>query len=107
VIKRTPVTHKEVFSTGSAAANVSVPNYREIDVVDLMPCINFGISEDPHGAISWRKGTFWAVRSGDWKLQLGDPEVTTFLFNLMLDATEQNNLSVSEPRELDRLERWI
>ena len=72
-----------------------------------MPCINCGISEDPHGAIFWRTGTFWAVRSGDWKLQLGDPEDTTFLFNLMLDATEQNNLSISEPRELDRLKGLI
>ncbi len=97
------MTHKEVFSTGAAAANVSVQSYREIDVVDLMPCINRGISKDPHGAIFWRTGTYRAVRSGDWEPQLGDPEDTTFLFNLMLGPTEQNSLSVSEPRELDRL----
>ena len=55
----------------------------------------------------WRTGTYRAVRSGDWKLQLSDPDGTAFLFNLKVDPTEENNLSGSEPGELDRLKRLI
>ena len=100
-----PVTHIDIFSTAAAAAKVSVPDDREIDGVDLVPYINGEIQGDPHEAIFWRTGTYRAVRSGDWKLQLSDPDGTAFLFNLKVDPTEENNLSGSEPGELDRLKR--
>ena len=102
-----PVTHIDIFSTAAAAAKVSVPDDREIDGVDLVPYINGEIKGDPHEAIFWRTGTYRAVRSGDWKLQLSDPDGTAFLFNLKVDPTEENNLSGSEPGELDRLKRLI
>ncbi len=102
-----PVTHIDIFSTAAAAADVAVPADREIDGVDLLPFVNGKVSDDPHEAIFWRTGTYRTVRSGDWKLQLSDPDETPFLFNLAVDPTEQHNLAASEPEQLNRLKRLI
>ena len=102
-----PVTHIDIFSTIAAAANVNVPTDREIDGVDLLPFVTGERSEDPHEAIFWRTGTYRAVRSGDWKLQLSDPDETPFLYNLADDPTEQNNLAITSPMELKRLKSMI
>jgi arylsulfatase A-like enzyme len=102
-----PVTHIDIFSTAAAAADVAVPADREIDGVDLLPYVNGKVSDDPHEAIFWRTGTYRTVRSGDWKLQLSDPDETPFLFNLAVDPTEQHNLAASEPEQLNRLKRLI
>ena len=102
-----PVTHIDIFSTIAAAADVSVPIDREIDGVDLLPFVTGERSEDPHDAIFWRTGTYRAVRSGDWKLQLSDPDETPFLYNLAVDPTEQNNLATTTPKELRRLKNMI
>ena len=102
-----PVTHIDIFSTAAAAANVAVPIDREIDGVDLLPYLDGKITNDPHEAIFWRTGTYRTVRSGDWKLQLSDPDETAFLYNLAVDPTEQHSLAASEPEQLDRLKRLI
>ena len=102
-----PVTHIDIFSTIAAAANVNLPTDREIDGVDLLPFVTGERSEDPHEAIFWRTGTYRAVRSGDWKLQLSDPDETPFLYNLADDPTEQNNLATTSPMELKRLKNLI
>ena len=102
-----PVTHIDIFSTAAAAANVAVPADREIDGVDLLPYLDGKITNDPHEAIFWRTGTYRTVRSGDWKLQLSDPDETAFLYNLAVDPTEQYNLAESEPEQLDRLKQLI
>ena len=102
-----PVTHIDIFSTAAAAADVAVPADRTIDGVDLLPYVDRAIAEDPHEAIFWRTGTYRVVRSGDWKLQLSDPDETPFLYNLAVDPTEQLNLAASEPEQLRRLKRLI
>ena len=102
-----PVTHIDIFSTAAAAADVAVPVDREIDGVDLLPFVNGKVSDEPHEAIFWRTGTYRTVRSGDWKLQLSDPDETPLLFNLAVDPTEQHNLAASEPEQLNRLKRLI
>lgn len=102
-----PVTHIDIFSTAAAAADVAVPADRTIDGVDLLPYVDGAIVEDPHEAIFWRTGTYRVVRSGDWKLQLSDPDETPFLYNLAVDPTEQLNLAMSEPEQLRRLKRLI
>ena len=102
-----PVTHIDIFSTIAASAEVSVPTDREIDGVDLLPFVTGDRSEDPHEAIFWRTGTYRAVRSGDWKLQLSDPDETPFLYNLAVDPTEQNNLATTSPLQLRLLKNMI
>jgi len=102
-----PVTHIDIFSTAAAAASAPVPADREIDGVDLLPYVSGTRSGDPHEAIFWRTGTYRTVRSGDWKLQLSDPDETPFLYNLAVDPTEQHNLAASEPEQLHRLKRLI
>lgn len=102
-----PVTHIDIFSTAAAAAEVEVPADREIDGVDLLPYVNGAVAGDPHEAIFWRTGTYRTVRSGDWKLQLSDPDETPFLYNLAVDQTEQHNIAASEPDQLYRLKRLI
>ena len=102
-----PVSHIDIFSTAAAAASVAVPVDREIDGVDLLPYVNGEIREEPHEALFWRTGNYRTVRSGDWKLQLSDPEATPFLYNLAVDPTEQRNLAASEPEQLNRLKLLI
>ncbi len=102
-----PVTHIDIFSTAAAVADVAVPADREIDGVDLLPYVNGKLRDDPHEAIFWRTGTYRTVRSGDWKLQLSDPDETPFLYNLAVDPTEQHNLAAREPEQLHRLKRLI
>ena len=100
-----PVTHIDIFNTAAAAAGVSVPADREIDGVDLLPYVNGTLEDDPHEAIFWRTGTYRAVRSGDWKLQLSDPDERPFLYNLALDPAEEQNLATTEPEQLRRLKK--
>jgi arylsulfatase A-like enzyme len=102
-----PVSHIDIFSTAAAAASVAVPVDREIDGVDLLPYVNGEISDEPHKALFWRTGNYRTVRSGDWKLQLSDPDATPFLYNLAVDPTEQRNLAASEPEQLNRLKLLI
>jgi len=102
-----PVSHIDIFSTAAAAASVAVPVDREIDGVDLLPYVNGEIREEPHEALFWRTGNYRTVRSGDWKLQLSDPDGTPFLYNLKVDPTEQRNLAASEPEQLARLKQLI
>ena len=102
-----PVSHIDIFSTAAAAANVAVPADREIDGVDLLPYVNGEISGEPHEALFWRTGNYRTVRSGDWKLQLSDPDETAFLYNLAVDPTEQRNLAASEPKQLARLKQLL
>ena len=102
-----PVSHIDIFSTAAAAASVAVPVDREIDGVDLLPYVNGEIREEPHEALFWRTGNYRTVRSGDWKLQLSDPDGTPFLYNLAVDPTEQRNLAASEPEQLARLKQLI
>ena len=102
-----PVTHIDIFSTAAAAADIAMPVDRKIDGVDLLPYVNGTVGDDPHDAIFWRTGTYRAVRSGDWKLQLSDPDETPFLYNLGVDPTEQYNLAASEPGQLNRMKQLI
>ncbi len=102
-----PVSHIDIFSTAAAAASVAVPVDREIDGVDLLPYVNGEVREEPHEALFWRTGNYRTVRSGDWKLQLSDPDGTPFLYNLAVDPTEQRNLAASEPEQLARLKQLI
>jgi arylsulfatase A-like enzyme len=102
-----PVTHIDIFSTAAAAADVAAPADREIDGVNLLPYVNGTVTDDPHEAIFWRTGTYRTVRSGNWKLQLSDPDETAFLYNLAVDPTEQQNLAASEPEQLNRLKQLI
>ena len=102
-----PVSHIDIFSTAAAAANVAVPADRALDGVDLLPYVNGEISGEPHEALFWRTGNYRTVRSGDWKLQLSDPDETAFLYNLAVDPTEQRNLAASEPEQLARLKQLL
>jgi arylsulfatase A-like enzyme len=100
-----PVTHIDIFNTAAAAAGVAVPADREIDGVNLLPYVNGTLDDDPHEAIFWRTGTYRAVRSGDWKLQLSDPDERPFLYNLAVDPAEKQNLATTEPEQLRRLKK--
>ena len=84
-----------------------MPVDRAIDGVDLLPYVNGETFGEPHEALFWRTGNYRTVRSGDWKLQLSDPEETPFLYNLAVDPTEQRNLAAYEPEQLARLKLLI
>lgn len=98
-----PVTHIDIFRTIASITGAELPE-REIDGVDLLPvATGSGPLERVGDAIFWQSGTYWAVRSGDWKFQIDHSQDKSWLFNLASDPTEQNNLIDEHPVIAERL----
>ena len=102
-----PVSHIDIFSTAAAAATVSLPDDRVIDGVDLLPYITGRTDGSPHESLQWRSGGYAAALSEGWKIQVSKPPGRTWLFNMEVDPTEQNDLSVSLPTELARMRQVL
>jgi len=94
-----PVGHIDLMPTLAAAAGAAVPSEIAIDGVDLLP---FAVGaraagERPRETLFWRSGYYRAVRSGDWKLQETTNPEETWLFNLAVDPSEQQNVADQYP----------
>jgi arylsulfatase B len=99
----------DIYPTVLAASGVHVPPGKQLEGVDLMPLL----SGKPQPVLTdrtlfWRFGNQWAVRQGNWKLELperGSPKL--LLFDLGADVGEDHDLSKQNPDEVRRLtEQW-
>ncbi|MGB0262543.1 MAG: sulfatase-like hydrolase/transferase [Henriciella sp.] len=103
-----PAAHIDVMPTIVAAANVSLPQDRIIDGVNLMPVAEGdGEIEREHDAIFWQSGYVRVVRAGNWKLQVDGRQQKSWLFDLENDPTEQINLADSRLDKLDELQALL
>ncbi len=100
-----PAHHIDIFRTALAAAGAEDVDPRR-DSVSLLPALR-GQAPSPPRTLFWRSGGYRAVRDGDWKLQIAERPQRTWLFNLALDPTEQNDLSAAEPAQVARLRALI
>ncbi len=101
----TPVAHIDLLPTLAAAAGAELPTDRIIDGQNMLPeATGEGLIERPNDAIFWQSGTYRVVRAGDWKLQVDGRQNKTWLFNLAVDPTEQNNLANADPEKLAELQ---
>ena len=104
----TPVAHIDVMPTLAAAAGVALPTDRIIDGRDILPeALGEGTIDRPNDALFWQSGYIQVVRAGDWKLQVDGRQQTSWLFDLRVDTTEQNNLFDREPDKAAELQALI
>jgi len=93
------VAHIDIFSTALAAAGVALPDDRKIDGVDVL---DYALTNPRplRRPLFWRSGGYKVVQQDGWKLQLQEQNGKTWLYNLNVDPTEQDNLSESHPDRL-------
>jgi arylsulfatase A-like enzyme len=81
-----PIVQLDILPTSLAAAGRSVDPSWRLDGVNLLPYLIQGQAGRPHDTLYWRYGTQWAIRCGDWKLVVSQPDgPTPRLFNLGAD----------------------
>lgn len=94
----------DIFATTIAAAGVAPP--RQLDGVDLVPCLTTNRDQPIHDALYWRVGELAACRSGDWKIlcRSKKSEAPNWeLFNLSTDPGETKSLAAENPDKVDQL----
>ncbi|NQV27539.1 MAG: hypothetical protein HQ518_24585 [Rhodopirellula sp.] len=96
-----------MFGIAAAVAEVSVPENRPIDGVNLLPFLTRESEDSPHSELFWRVGNKVAIRAGDWKL-LRNPgrrqsETTWELYNLTNDVSETSNVAAEQPERVKQL----
>lgn len=102
-----PVSHFDIFATTLAAAGVPLPTDRKIDGVDLLPYVIGQKTGRPHDALFWRAGSYLAVRSGDWKLQVTERPAKDWLFDLASDPAEKSNVAAANPQKVAELKQRL
>lgn len=99
-----PVTALDIFTTVSSIANITLPEDREFDGVNLLPYLNGSQSDfKPHEALFWRSMHHKAIRKGPWKLIRDDKGNSTALYNLNLDKSELKNIAKECPETVTML----
>ena len=92
-----------ILSAGGAKAHKDFP----LDGIDLMPMLT-GKKKNTDRTIYWRtfqRNKQKAIRSGDWKY-LQD-EKGEYLFNLIADPAEKNDLKTKQQAIFDRLKKKV
>lgn len=96
------VAHIDIFSTTLAAAGVPLPSDRIIDGVNLL---DYALNNPRplSRPLFWRTGGYKVVQKDGWKLQLQEQNGKSWLYDLNVDPTEQNNLTDTHPEKLAEL----
>ncbi len=105
-----PVISLDIFSTIAAILDVSLPDDRVYDGVNLIPYITGGTKEVPHKDLFWRSDFNKAVLSDRWKLIINEFDNTVLLYDLSSDISEKNNVAGKYPEKVQELsgkiDRW-
>ncbi|MBI4978041.1 MAG: sulfatase-like hydrolase/transferase [Spirochaetes bacterium] len=101
----TPVSLMDVFITAAQAAGVTLPTDRVYDGKDLMT-----LNRDVERPLFWRTLYVKAARVGTWKLMVDERAKRSYLFDIVADPGELNDLSADHPRVVSditaRLAEW-
>ena len=101
-VYRKPVSSLDVFPTACAAAGIDPPSSMKLDGVDLLRYLQNENGKRPHDVLFWSNGPNKAVRMGQWKMiVVGDH---TFLFDLVKDIGETQNLAEQKPQVVRELQ---
>jgi arylsulfatase A-like enzyme len=95
-----PVIALDIHPTAVAAAGGTPAS--GLDGVDLVPFLKGATKNAPHASLYWRFSPQRAIRKGDWKLV--DHSGATELYNLASDASESNDLAMTNPGKVKELE---
>jgi arylsulfatase A-like enzyme len=99
-----PIISLDIFQTCADVANVSLPNDRTYDGVNLLPYVLKQKGNAPHEALFWRSHYTWAVRQGPWKLIVDEMSGHHVLYDLVVDKNEQHNLYLQSSEIVKMLE---
>jgi arylsulfatase A-like enzyme len=101
-----PVSSMDIVGTMAGLTGVSIAEDRPLDGVNLIPFLKGEKTGSPHEAIYLRKfdQKRYAVRKGDFKLVIPDPEIPTRLFNLSKDIGEKKNIAEWNADKLEELD---
>ena len=100
----TPVAHIDLLPTLAAAAGADLPTDRVIDGKNmLLEATGEGVIQRANDALFWQSGAYHVVRAGNWKLQIDGIQDKSWLFDLAVDPTEQNNLVTERPDKVAEL----
>lgn len=102
-----PVISLDIFATITALAGAPTAPDRPLDGVNLAPYLMGSNSGAPHDVLYLRKWDQqrYAVRKGDYKLVIPDPDKQPVLFNLSQDIGEEHNIFTSHQQIADELEQ--
>ncbi|NDV61242.1 sulfatase-like hydrolase/transferase [Puniceicoccales bacterium CK1056] len=102
-----PVSSMDILGTMAGLTGVPIAEERPLDGVNLIPFLKGEQSGSPHEVIYLRKfdQKRYAVRKGDFKLVIPDPEIPTRLFNLSKDIGEKKNIADWNARKLEELDQ--
>lgn len=105
----TPVISLDFMATFVNAGGAPAQVRNGLDGLDLLPLLRDGTPLPPERALTWRaSGTASggsAIRIGDWKLLINDPNQSAALYNIAANPGESNNLAASEPGRAADLKR--
>lgn len=108
-----PVISLDIAATAMAVSKgKDLEHGLELDGVNLIPYLQGKKTGRPHDLLYWRRGDDYAIRKGDWKLQMNDSRDGTGrdkieLFNLVADPGEWNDLANSQPERAQVLQNMF
>jgi arylsulfatase A-like enzyme len=95
----------DIVPTVMRAAGAPLPTDREFDGVDILPAASGAKPDDlVSRTLVWRKRDYYAIRHGNWKLQVSAFPAMTWLHDLDTDPTERFNVASSRPDMVAKLE---
>jgi arylsulfatase A-like enzyme len=105
------VSSLDILPTALAATGIEPPTDKPFDGLNLLPILS-GKASPKNRELFWCAGgeeSWWAVRSGDWKL-VGE-KGKLGLFDLSQDISESQNLAPKMPEKVSELttlhDRWL
>jgi arylsulfatase A-like enzyme len=104
-VLRGPASELDILPTIMAAAGASLPTDRVYDGIDLMPVLTGADPNDldKRPPLVWRKEHYYAVRDGQYMLQVSQYPKKIWLYDLERDPTERINLADQMPDVVARL----
>lgn len=102
-----PVSGMDIFATALGAAGAAAPADRPVDGVNLIPHLAAGAPAHRERPLFWRDGPLRAVQHQGWKLITAEKPNKQWLFDLLTDPTERDNLSAREPARVAQLQAML
>lgn len=105
-----PVSLMDIFTTAASAAGCQLSADRPYDGIDLIPRLADQKKVFPTRDFIWRTDYNYALIKGNWKFIWNKRDQQEYLFNLVTDPGEQNNLSEVYPEKVqsykDKILDW-
>ena len=104
------VSSMDIFYSAISAADITLPDDREYDGVNLLPYLSGDFKDKPHDILFWQRGFSKALRTNEWKLLLNEDSGDTLLYDITLDPFESQDVmdaqKIMAERLLEKHSQW-